>query len=130
VSVQPPAPPPGAPPPPLPGYRTPYGSPDVPRAAPPPRPEIDPALLRPGKAWYWVAGAIAVTALAASTVLSLINTFSNFADPDALEVSLVSWLLYLAGGGLAAIIGGITWSRRNGHKRRLQDEAMARQGLV
>jgi hypothetical protein len=130
VSVQPPAPPSGAPPPPPPEYRTSYCAPDVLRAGPPPRPEIDPALLRPGKVWYWVAGAIAATALVASTVLSMINTFSNFEHPDAFQVSLVSWLLYLAGGGLAAIIGGITWSRRNDHKRRLQNEEMARQELV
>jgi hypothetical protein len=102
----------------------------VPRAAPPPRPEIDPALLRPGKGWYWVAGVIGVTALVTSTLLSMINTFSNFEDPGAFQVSLVSWLLYLAGGGLAAIIGGITWSRRNDHMRRLQNEEMARRELV
>jgi uncharacterized membrane protein YdcZ (DUF606 family) len=127
VSAEPPPPPP----PPPPGYGTAYGSGAQARPAPPPRPEIDPALLRPSKAWYWVAGAIGGVALVASTVLSMINTFNDFGnEPQSLEISAISWLLYFVGVGAAAIIGGITWSRRNEHKRRLQNEEMARQGLV
>jgi hypothetical protein len=111
TTVQPPPPPPPPPP------------------APPARPEIDPSLLRPSKAWYWVAGAIGVIALAASTAISLINTFDNFGHEEP-GLSLLSWLLYIAGGGIAAAIGGFTWSRRNEHKRRLQHDEMIRRGLV
>jgi hypothetical protein len=61
----------------------------------------------------------------------MINTFNDFGNgPQSLEISAISWLLYFVGVGAAAIIGGITWSRRNEHKRRLQNEEMARQGLV
>jgi uncharacterized membrane protein YdcZ (DUF606 family) len=120
--------PPPPPPPPPPGYQNSSGRQYTAAPAPPPRPEIDSSLLRPSKAWYWVAGAIGAISVLGSTVLSWINTFNNFANPGALEVSLISWLLYIGGVGAAAIIGGVTWSRRNDHKRRLQHEEIVRQG--
>ena len=60
---------------------------------------------------------------------SLFNTFENLGNED-LGLSALSWLLYIAGGGIAAAIGGITWSRRNERKRRLQRDERARQGLI
>ena len=121
--------PPPPPPPPPPGYETSYGRAAQVPAAPPPRPEIDASLLRPSKAWYWVAGAIGVIALVASTAISLFNAFDNFGHEEP-GLSAISWLLYVVGGGIAATIGAITWSRRNEHKRRLQHDEMVRQGLV
>jgi hypothetical protein len=121
--------PPPPPPPPPAGYRTAHGLPAQAPATPPARPEIDPSLLRPSKAWYWVAGAIGVIALVASTAISVFNTFDNFGNEEP-GLSLLSWLLYFTGGGIAAAIGGFTWSRRNEHKRRLQHDEMVRQGLI
>jgi hypothetical protein len=122
--------PPPPPPPPPPGYQASYGLP-APAPAPPPRPEIDPDLLRPSKAWYWVAGAIGGAAFLTATVLSILNTITAFDnlgnDPGT---SALAWAIQIGGIGAAAVIGGITWSRRNEHKRRLQHDEMVRQGLI
>jgi hypothetical protein len=76
-----------------------------------------------------VAGAIGGVLILVSTVLSVIGTLETDAE-TSLGLTAISWLLYVAGGGMAAIIGGITWSRRNAHKRQLQREEMIRQGLA
>jgi hypothetical protein len=100
------------------------------RVVPPAPPEIDPALIRPSKAWYWIGGGIGGAAVLVSTVLSAINEFENFGGEADLGLVALSWLLYIVGVGIAAIIGGITWSRRSEHKRRLQREELARQGAT
>ena len=138
MSANEPPPPPPLPPPPPPGYQQApgtgyqqsYGLPTPTRVVPPAPPEIDPALIRPSKAWYWIGGGIGGILLVASTVLSVINEFDNFGGEADLGLVALSWLLYIVGGGIAAIVGGITWSRRNEHKRRLQREELARQGVV
>jgi hypothetical protein len=63
------------PPPPPPG-----GSP-APAQQPlrPPPPYISPSRLRPGQAWYWVAGAVGVLGVAASVVL-FVSFFSSLVD--------------------------------------------------
>jgi hypothetical protein len=132
-SVDPPPPPPPPPPPEYQqphagGYGQAYAGRLGTRVVPAPLPEIDPALIRPGTVWYWIAGAIGGIAILASTVLSFIYSFDQLDGEAALGLSAVSWLIYIAGVGLAAIIGGVTWSRRNEQRRRLQREELARQG--
>ena len=124
MSAEPPPPPP--PPPPPAGYQQGHGAPAPARAVPPPLPEVDPSLIRPSRAWYWVAGTVGVAGLLASTALSISNALG---DAD-FAVSTLAWICQLGGGGLAAIIGGITWSRRSAHKRQLQRERMAGDALT
>jgi hypothetical protein len=106
-----------------------HGAPAAP-PAPPPRPEIDEALLRPRSSWYGVALAIGGVAFVVSSALSAFNTFDNFGGEPSLGISAISWLIYVVGIGAAAAIGGVTWSRRNEHKRRLQREEMIRRGQM
>ena len=47
---------------------------------PPPRPPIDPALVRPRTAWYWIAGAVLVASVATSALV-LVSTVRAFTGP-------------------------------------------------
>jgi hypothetical protein len=75
-----------------------------------------------------VAGTIGVAAALAATALSFVNVFGHLGDEPG--YSLLAWVVQLGGIGLAALIGGITWQQRTDHRRRLQREEMARQGLI
>ena len=94
----------------------------------PPLPYVDPDELRPSKRWYWLAGAIVVAGTLIGLALAIVNAVDQARDPDGFHVSLISYVFSIGGGGIGAIIGGLTWSRRTEHRRRLQREAMSRPG--
>lgn len=126
--VQPPPPPPHIPPPPPPGVPPPPPTPS--RPAPPPLPDVDSSLLRPSKRWYWLAGAVVAVGVLLGTVLSVLNSVDQINDSDGFRISIEAYVASLGGGGLGSVIGAITWSRRNDHRRRLQQAALRQQGLT
>ena len=115
--VTPPPPPPGTPPP-----------PPRPPAAAPPLPYIDPDQLRPTRRWYWVAGAFVVVGTLLGLLFAVLNAIDQVDDPHGFQLSLESYICSIGGGGIGAIIGGVTWSRRTEHRRSLQRQAMPERG--
>ena len=110
VAPPPPPPPPPAPPP------------------APPLPHVDPDELRPSKRWYWLAGAIVVVGTLIGSALAIVNAVNEVDAADGFQISLISYVFSLGGGGIGAMIGGITWSRRTDHRRRLQQQALHGEG--
>ena len=89
---------------------------------------MDPDELRPSKRWYWLAGAIVVAGTLIGLALAIVNAVDQAQDPDGFQISLISYVFSIGGGGLGAIIGGVTWSRRTEHRRSLQRQAMLERG--